>query len=130
MNKHASTTDSRTTSTTPVLKLKHKQQYHDKDANATVIIPPNQTHTTNDLNYGAGSPITVVHIAEKPSTGQAIAVGLNSSSSSGGGTFKSYRESLPIHELTSSFDSGDGSGGSLKFPQAPYASLVIIWLPV
>jgi hypothetical protein len=29
-------------------------------------IPPNQPQTTNDLNYGAGQAITVVHIAEKP----------------------------------------------------------------
>lgn len=33
-------------------------------------IPPNQPQTTNDLNYAAGRPILVVHIAEKPSIAQ------------------------------------------------------------
>lgn len=37
---------------------------------APAIIPPNQPQTTNNLNYGAGRPITVVHIAEKPSIAQ------------------------------------------------------------
>jgi len=71
-------------------------------------IPPNQPQTTNDLNYAAGRPITVVHIAEKPSIGQAIAVGL------GGGGNKSYGKSLPVHEFV------DNS----PFPKAPKASQV------
>lgn len=133
-SKHGSTADSTitatiTAATTTAVKLKHKQQQQHKqqkqqqshdDVVAKVIIPPNQPQTTNDLNYGASIPITVVHIAEKPSIGQAIAVGLSSSCSS---TFKSYGKSLPIHELTSSFDGSSGSG-SLNFPKAPYASSV------
>eukprot|EP00577_Skeletonema_sp_RCC1716_P004887 CAMPEP_0113381834 /NCGR_PEP_ID=MMETSP0013_2-20120614/5519_1 /TAXON_ID=2843 ORGANISM="Skeletonema costatum, Strain 1716" /NCGR_SAMPLE_ID=MMETSP0013_2 /ASSEMBLY_ACC=CAM_ASM_000158 /LENGTH=1160 /DNA_ID=CAMNT_0000264299 /DNA_START=12 /DNA_END=3495 /DNA_ORIENTATION=- /assembly_acc=CAM_ASM_000158 len=71
-------------------------------------IPPNQPQTTNDLNYAAGRPLTVVHIAEKPSIGQAIAVGL------GGGGNKSYGKSLPVHEFV------DNS----PFPKAPKASKV------
>ena len=71
-------------------------------------IPPNQPQTTNDLNYGAGRPITVVHIAEKPSIGQAIAVGL------GGGGNKSYGKSLPVHEFVD----------NAPFPKAPKASKV------
>lgn len=96
-------------------------------------IPPNQPQTTNDLNYGAGRPIVVVHIAEKPSIAQvwissfcvlytcihnyylitssvlqAIAQGLN-----GGGSSKSGGKSLPIHEFTNP-----------PFPKAPKASKV------
>jgi len=128
-SKHGSTADLTITATIAATTTAVKS--HD-DVVAKVIIPPNQPQTTNDLNYGAGIPITVVHIAEKPSIGQAIAVGLSSSCSS---TFKSYGKSLPIHELTSSFGgSGGGSCGSssssssssssLIFPKAPYASAV------
>jgi hypothetical protein len=39
-------------------------------SNASPSIPPNVPQTTNDLNYGAGRPIVVVHIAEKPSIAQ------------------------------------------------------------
>jgi hypothetical protein len=77
--------------------------------NKQSTIPPNQPQTTNDLNYGAGRPIKVVHIAEKPSIGQAIAVGLG-----GGGNSKSFGKSLPVHEFT------DNS----PFPKAPKASKV------
>lgn len=38
--------------------------------NLSPAIPPNQPQTTNDLNYGAGRPVVVVHIAEKPSIAQ------------------------------------------------------------
>ena len=79
-------------------------------ASSPASIPPNQPQTTNDLNYAAGRPITVVHIAEKPSIGQAIAVGLGG----GGGGIQSYGRSLPVHEFT------DNS----PFPKAPKASKV------
>jgi hypothetical protein len=124
-SKHGNTIDSTIATTATVVKSKNKQQQrqnqqhqqkqqqsHNNDVVTKVIIPPNQPQTTNDINYGAGTSITVVHIAEKPSIGQAIAVGL-SGGGGGGCTVKSYGKSLPIHELT-----------SLKFPKAPYASSV------
>ncbi|KAL9182687.1 hypothetical protein ACHAXT_013339 [Thalassiosira profunda] len=70
-------------------------------------IPPNQPQTTNDLNYGAGSPITVVHIAEKPSIATAIAHGLS------GGSTSPYGRSLPVHEFVNP-----------PFSKAPKASKV------
>src|SRR5210317_1418596 len=54
--------------------------------------------------------ITIVHIAEKPSIGQAIAQGL-----SGGSSTKSYGKSLPVHEFSTT---------SQNFPKAPHASSV------
>ena len=68
------------------------------------LIPPQQPQLTNDINYGKGEKITVLHIAEKPSIAQAIAKGLCSGKSE-------YRGSaLPVHEFV---DNG--------FPKAPFA---------
>ncbi len=89
-------------------KPNNKKKTAQSSSSSSAIIPPNQPQTTNDLNYGAGRPIVVVHIAEKPSIGQAIAVGL------GGSGSKSYGKSLPVHELTS----------QVPFPKAPKASKV------
>jgi len=96
-----------------------QQQQHDtapkvkKDVNKTQpSIPPNQPQTTNNLSYGAGQSIKVVHIAEKPSIGLAIAKGLISSNDH----LESHGRSLPIHEFTTS---------KTKFPKAPHATKVL-----
>lgn len=68
-------------------------------------IPPNQPQLTNDLNYGRGESITVLHVGEKPSIAQAIAKGLCSSSS-----MQSSGRTLPVHEFTNP-----------PFPKAPQA---------
>jgi len=97
-----------------------QQQQHDtlpkvkKDTNNKTqpSIPPNQPQTTNSLSYGAGQSIKVVHIAEKPSIGLAIAKGLISSNDH----LESHGRSLPIHEFTTS---------KTKFPKAPHANKVL-----
>ena len=97
-----------------------QQQQHDtapkvkKDTNNKTqpSIPPNQPQTTNSLSYGAGQSIKVVHIAEKPSIGQAIAKGLISSNDH----LESHGRSLPIHEFTTT---------KTKFPKAPHATKVL-----
>lgn len=67
-------------------------------------IPPIQPQQTNDINYGKGEIITVLHVAEKPSIAQAIAKGLAS------GNICVRSKSLPVHEFTDP-----------PFPKAPYA---------
>ena len=96
-------------------KQQQSREKNDKSAttpkvNKQPAIPPSQPQTTNNLNYGSGRSITVVHIAEKPSIGQAIAQGLSGSTST-----KSYGKSLPVHEFSTT---------SQKFPKAPHASSV------
>lgn len=81
------------------------------NSNTTPSIPPSQPQTTNDLNYKKGSPITVLHIAEKPSIAQAIAKGLAK-----GASFNSNSHSkLPIYEFTV-------PSSTQPFPKAPFAS--------
>ena len=97
-----------------------QQQQHDtapevkKNTNNKIqpSIPPNQPQTTNSLNYGAGQSIKVVHIAEKPSIGLAIAKGLIGSNDH----LESHGRSLPIHEFTTS---------KTNFPKAPHATKVL-----
>ena len=60
----------------------------------TPTIPPNQPQTTNSLEYGRGENITVLHVAEKPSIGQAIAHALCPSGGSRSGKM------LPVHDFT------------------------------
>jgi len=74
-------------------------------------IPPNQPQTTNDLRYASGRPITVLHIAEKPSIAQSIANGLTSTSNGSSSSKSSSRGSLPTYEFTDP-----------PFPKAPHAS--------
>ena len=69
---------------------------------------PNQPQTTNDLNYGKGSKIVVLHVAEKPSIAQSIAKGLCSNGA------KAVGKSLPVHEFS-----------GVKFSKAPNASVVV-----
>mmetsp|Transcript_23723 Transcript_23723/g.35898 ORF Transcript_23723/g.35898 Transcript_23723/m.35898 type:complete len:1111 (-) Transcript_23723:56-3388(-) len=76
----------------------------------TPSAPPNQPQLTNDINYGRGEKITVLHIAEKPSIAQAIARGL-----SGPADVVQKGKSLPVHEFTH-------SSGTSTFPKAPNAS--------
>jgi hypothetical protein len=76
-----------------------------------VSIPPNQPQLTNDINYGKGKPIVVLHIGEKPSIAQAVAKGLCPSSSASA----SKGKSLPVYEFTVT---------NLPFPKAPNASKV------
>jgi hypothetical protein len=52
------------------LKAKTNAATADAPSTLSPAIPPNQPQTTNDLNYGSGRPIVVVHIAEKPSIAQ------------------------------------------------------------
>ena len=68
-------------------------------------IPPNVPQQTSDINYGKGERIKVLHIAEKPSIGLAIAKGLAK------GSFDSGGRSLPVHIFTDP-----------SFPKAPKAS--------
>ena len=70
-------------------------------------LPPNQPQTTNNLNYGSGSKIVILHVAEKPSIAESIAKGLSSNSKKTGKT-------LPVYEL---FD--------VPFPKAPKAEKVV-----
>lgn len=77
-------------------------------------IPPNQPQLTNDINYGSGKPIVVLHIGEKPSIAQAVAKGLCSSSTNN--LTSSRGKSLPVYEFTVT---------SPPFPKAPNASKVI-----
>jgi len=77
-------------------------------------IPPNQPQLTNDINYGSGKPIVVLHIGEKPSIAQAVAKGLCSSSTNN--LTSSRGKSLPVYEF---------SVTSPPFPKAPNASKVI-----
>ena len=79
------------------------------DAPHKPSIPPSEPQTTNDLNYGRGQKITVLHIAEKPSIAQAIAKGL---ASMGTGNYDSDGGRLPVHMI-----------GNLPFPKAPRASV-------
>jgi hypothetical protein len=74
-------------------------------------LPPNQPQLTNDINYGKGKPIVVLHIGEKPSIAQAVAKGLCASSS----TSSSKGKSLPVYEFTVT---------DVPFPKAPNASKV------
>ena len=69
---------------------------------------PNQPQTTNDLNYGKGSKIVVLHVAEKPSIAQSIAKGLCTNGA------KAVGKSLPVHEFS-----------GVKFSKAPNASIVV-----
>jgi len=73
-------------------------------------VPPNQPQLTNDINYGRGEKLTVLHIGEKPSIAQAIAKGL-----SGSADVTQRGKTLPVHEFTH-------RGGSNAFPKAPNAS--------
>jgi DNA topoisomerase-3 len=88
---------------------KSTEERKDRKANFTTplapSIPPNQPQQTNDINYAKGERITVLHIAEKPSIGQAIANGLSS------GSIKSGGKMLPVHDFTDP-----------PFPKAPKAS--------
>jgi len=83
---------------------------HTKTPTITTI-PPNQPQTTNDINYKKGSPITVLHIAEKPSIAQAIAKGLCKGSSFN----NTSHTKLPVYEFTV-------PSSTQPFPKAPYAS--------
>jgi DNA topoisomerase-3 len=90
------------------VKKTSEEQNDRKDKSATpfaLSIPPSQPQQTNDINYAKGERITVLHIAEKPSIGQAIANGLAS------GNIKSGGKMLPVHEFTDP-----------PFPKAPKAS--------
>jgi len=73
-------------------------------------VPPNQPQLTNDINYGRGEKITILHIAEKPSIAQAIAKGLI-----GSANITQKGKTLPVHEFTH-------SGGKNAFPKAPHAA--------
>lgn len=88
---------------------KSGEEQKDKKAKSTTVLapsfPPHQPRQTNDINYAKGERITVLHIAEKPSIGQAIANGLAS------GSIKSGGKMLPVHEFTDP-----------PFPYAPKAS--------
>lgn len=70
-------------------------------------VPPFQPQQTNDINYGKGERITVLHVGEKPSISQAIAKGLATSGSS----VKMVGKTLPIHEFVDP-----------SFPKAPRAA--------
>ncbi len=79
-----------------------------KSVDATPLapsIPPNVPQQTSDINYGKGERIKVLHIAEKPSIGLAIAKGLAK------GGFDSGGKGLPVHTFTDP-----------SFPKAPNAS--------
>uniref|UniRef100_A0A7S2LTZ7 DNA topoisomerase n=2 Tax=Leptocylindrus danicus TaxID=163516 RepID=A0A7S2LTZ7_9STRA len=80
-----------------------------EQSSASNIKPPNIPQTTNDLNYAAGSKITVLHVAEKPSIAQSISKGLCPS-----GKINSVGRSLPVHEFNNP-----------SFPKAPNASKVV-----
>jgi DNA topoisomerase-3 len=72
-------------------------------------IPPSQPQQTSDINYGRGSKITVLHIAEKPSIADAICKGL-----SGGSSVDRRSKILPVHEFIT----------NTSFPKAPQASQI------
>jgi hypothetical protein len=78
---------------------------HSSAAKHAQLIPPNQPQQTNNINYGKGETITLLHVAEKPSIAQAIAKGLASSNIS------MRSKSLPVHEFTDP-----------PFPKAPFAA--------
>eukprot|EP00559_Dactyliosolen_fragilissimus_P001634 CAMPEP_0184857522 /NCGR_PEP_ID=MMETSP0580-20130426/2673_1 /TAXON_ID=1118495 /ORGANISM="Dactyliosolen fragilissimus" /LENGTH=1135 /DNA_ID=CAMNT_0027353161 /DNA_START=197 /DNA_END=3600 /DNA_ORIENTATION=+ len=88
-------------------KRDNKKSTSSSSTNKTKAIPPNQPQLTNDLNYRHGEKINVLHIAEKPSIGQAIAKGLSKSNSDNQYT----KGSLPILKFTKP-----------DFPKAPMAS--------
>jgi hypothetical protein len=50
----------------------HRRNSVLNDIDIDIIVPPSKPQTTNDLNYGAGRSIVVVHIAEKPSIGMLL----------------------------------------------------------
>lgn len=77
----------------------------EKPATFLPTIPPNTPQQTSDINYGQGREITVLHVAEKPSIGQAIAVGL----CKGSPRYRSGK-GLPVHEFSDP-----------AFPKAPKA---------
>ena len=81
---------------------------------AAPSIPPNQPQTTNDINYKKGSPITVLHIAEKPSIAQAIAKGLCKGTSIDSCPYSK----LPVYEFTV-------PASNQPFPKAPHTSKCI-----
>lgn len=88
---------------------KEKGKNMSAESSASNNKPPNVPQTTNDLNYGAGSKIVVLHVAEKPSIAQSIAKGLCPS-----GNINSVGKSLPVHEFQNP-----------AFPKAPNASKVV-----
>jgi hypothetical protein len=53
---------------------KQKKNMTASPAPLSASVPPNQPQQTSDLNYGRGETITILHIAEKPSIGHAIAI--------------------------------------------------------
>jgi DNA topoisomerase III len=75
-------------------------------ADFSASIPPHQPQQTSDIRYGKGETITVLHVAEKPSIGQAIAKGLADRDS-----IHSRSNSLPVHEFSGP-----------DFPKAPHAT--------
>lgn len=78
-------------------------------ASDSTTLPPNQSQQTSDLNYGKGTTITVLHVAEKPSIAQAIVKGLAPPSAN-----VTWRSAiLPVHEFA--------VHSSHAFPKAPYA---------
>jgi DNA topoisomerase-3 len=81
----------------------------------TTTVSPHQCQQTNDLEYGKGQMITVLHIAEKPSIAQAIAKGLSVRNGEKGDTRSNKSSSLPVYEFVET---------KTPFPKAPHASSV------
>ena len=81
--------------------------------------PPNSTPNpnnydvtkTSDPNYGAGRSITILHVAEKPSIGQAVANALGHNSNS---FTTSKTIATPVHEIQT----------HTPFPKAPKATSI------
>lgn len=97
--------------TTSLKQTVPKNKNNGEEVLDVVSIPPNQPQLTNDINYGKGKPIVVLHIGEKPSIAQAVAKGLCTSSSASA----SKGKSLPVYEFTVT---------NVPFPKAPNASKV------
>jgi DNA topoisomerase-3 len=81
----------------------------------TTTVSPHQCQQTNDLEYGKGQMITVLHIAEKPSIAQAIAKGLSVRNGEKGDMRSNKSSSLPVYEFVET---------KTPFPKAPHASSV------
>jgi len=82
-----------------------KKHGSESSSSTAPALTPNQPQTTNDINYGQGQRIIVLHVAEKPSIAQAITRGL-----CGSNEVHTTGKGLPVHEFP------------LPFPKAPKAS--------
>jgi DNA topoisomerase-3 len=108
-SKQTNTNKSSSTSTTP------ESSSASITTTPTATVSPHQCQQTNDIGYGRGQMITVLHIAEKPSIAQAIAKGLSAGNGGKGDTRSSKSSSLPVYEFVET---------KTPFPKAPHASSV------